>query len=63
MISLKLQPPEKVIRKGNKIIPKESENIITSWLNNEETNLSTHQHQYSVCKCRNKSTNKGECKV
>lgn len=63
IISLQLQSMEKLIRKGNKIIPKASENIITACLNKEGTNLSTHQHQYSVCKCRSKSASNGEQKA
>lgn len=63
MVSLKLQAMEKLIRKGNKVTPKESENLITSCLNNKETNLSTHQHQHSVWKCKNESANKEKCKL
>lgn len=35
LTSLKLQSMGKLIRKGNRIISKESENIINSCLNNE----------------------------
>lgn len=60
MIPPKLQSMEKLIKRV--IIPKESENIITSCLNNE-TNLITHQRQSSGCKRRNKNVNKREHKL